>query len=122
MSGNNNDVKPVDHDALTERRQIPAEGTLKDETLSVVDISLEGVKGTNVIQEEGRLRVVATLDGKGGRRERRHERIPAIPLNTEDIDRKFYTQEIRGYRPSGMPTSFKPESARPTPTLPPQKG
>jgi hypothetical protein len=57
------------------------------------------VKGTQVIQEDGRLRVLAEVGSNGLHRQRRHERIPAIRLRPNDIDPRLARQEITGHRP-----------------------
>lgn len=122
MKDDNKYDPPIEHQALAKRRALRGEGTPRDPTLPIVDISLEGVKGMHVIQEEERLRVVATLDATRRRRRRRYERIPAIRLSEEHVDRRLLSREIQGFRPAGVPTTFKPELARPTHTLSPEKG
>ena len=64
-------AKPVEHRALAKRSRLPAEGKTRGTTLSLLDISLDGVRGPRLIRQGGRLRVVASLDGNGIRGGRR---------------------------------------------------
>ena len=122
MSPNKKIAKPLEHGALVKRRRMTPEDKPEDATITLLDVPLRGVRGTRVIHEEGRLRVVATVDGRGLRRRRRHETIPVIGLSAKDIDRELVSREINGHRPAGVPTTFKPRSARRTHKLPPEKG
>ncbi len=115
-------LRPVEHPKLAKRRRVPATGKAERAALSVLDVSLKGVEGTRVIQEAGRLRVIAEVGVKGFRPERRYDRIPVTRLRSRDIDRKLATQEIKGQRPTGVPTAFMPKRAKRTHTLRPEKG
>ncbi|HSL44506.1 MAG TPA: hypothetical protein VK897_13805 [Anaerolineales bacterium] len=114
--------KPVESRALAKRSRVSAEGKSQEATVSLLDISLKGVASTQVIQEDGRLRVLARLRGAGLERQRRYERIPVIRLNPKEIDPRKLARPIEGFRPDGVPTSFQPKRARPTHRLPPQRG
>lgn len=113
-------AKPLDYDEVRERRHMAAEGKEKDATIALLDISLKGVKRTEVIQEKGRLRVLATTKGRGMKRKRPYGRIPSISLSENEIDLEQVDQELDGYRPSGVPTIFGPNQAKPTHQLPPR--
>jgi V8-like Glu-specific endopeptidase len=114
--------KPIDHRAVLKRSKVAADGQAQAASVSLLDLSLKGVKGTRVIQEAGRIRVVADVDANGLPRGRRGERIPVIRLTEKDVDPKWADAELKGFRPSGVPTTFKPKSARRTHQLPPPKG
>ena len=113
---------PIRHSALEKRRRVPAKGKPEDISLPILDLSLLGVKGTRVLQEDGRLRVEADLTGEGLRRKRRYEEIPTIGLAPEDISYTIARREIKGHLPAGVPTAFIPKRARRTHTLRPEKG
>lgn len=113
---------PIRHSALEKRRRMPAKGKPEDISLPILDLSLRGVKGTRVLQEDGRLRVEADLTGEGFRRKRRYEEIPTIGLAPEDISYTIARREIKGHLPAGVPTAFIPKRARRTHTLRPEKG
>ena len=115
-------AKPVEHRTLVKRRRIPATGKRENATLSILDVSLKGVAGTQVIQESGRLRVMAEVGVNGFRRERRFDQVPVTRLRARDIDRKLVTRAIKGQRPTGVPTAFTPKRAKRTHTLRPEKG
>jgi V8-like Glu-specific endopeptidase len=115
-------VKPLEQRALAKRSRLAAEGEPQSATIPLLDISLKNVSGTQVIQEDGRLRVVAQLNRDGLQRQRRYERIPAIRLTDKDIDPSKLARDIEGFRPDGVPTNFKPKRARPTHQLPPERG
>jgi V8-like Glu-specific endopeptidase len=115
-------TKPLEHRALAKRSHMPAKGRLKSATLSLLDVSLDGVKGPRLIKKDKRLRLVATLDGNGLHRQRRYERIPVTSLSAKKIDPQLAAKEIMGYRPAGLPTNFTPKQAKPTHQLRPQKG
>ena len=114
--------KPVEHATLAKRQRIRATGTPESAAVSVLDVSLRNVKGTRVIQEAGRLRVIAELGVNGFRRERRYERIPVTGLSPESIDSTLVTQEIKGHYPAGVPITFIPKRAKRSHTLRPEKG
>ncbi len=115
-------AKPVEHRSLVKRSRVPAKGRPKGATVSLLDVSLSGVKGTRVIQEAGRLRVLAEIGGAGLDRGRRYEQIPVIRLRAKEIDPHLAAREIKGYRPAGVPTTFTPKLAQPTHQLRPQRG
>jgi hypothetical protein len=115
-------AKPVEHRVLAKRSRVPAEGKPRGATMSLLDISLDGVRGPRLVRKDGRLRVVASLDGRGLRPQRRYERIPVTRLNARQIDPQLAAQEIRGYRPPGVPTTFTPKLGKPTHQLRPQRG
>ena len=114
MPSNAKNTKPLTHRALAKRSRLPASGKAKSATLPLLDISVEGLKAPRLIRKDGRLRVVATLDAKGLRPQRRFERIPTTALNPKTIDPKLLKQELPGYRPPGMPTTFLPKLGKPT--------
>jgi V8-like Glu-specific endopeptidase len=114
--------KPIEHSELAKRRSVQAEGKAKEATVPLLDVSLAGVTGTRVIQEGGRLRVVADVSANGLRRQRRYEQIPTIGLSEKDVSPRLARQEIKGFLPAGVPTVFKPRRSRPTHQLPPEKG
>lgn len=122
MSPKTKIAKPVEHRALAKRSRVPAEGKLRDATVSLLDVSLGGVKGPRLIKEGGRLRVVARLGGNGLHRQRRYERIPVTRLGGTRIDPQLAAREIKGYRPAGVLTTFTPKLAKPTHQLRPQRG
>ena len=110
--------KPIEHRALAKRSRLSATGKPKD---SVLDISLNGVKGSRIIQEHGRLRVLPEVSGDGLRRQQQYDQIPVIRLSPKKIDRRLATRPILGYRPAGVPTTFVPKFAKPTHQLRPQR-
>lgn len=122
MTSKKRATKPVRHDHVAKRKRVRGEGKAVTATLPLVDVSLKGVRGTRVLHEDGRLRVEADLGKDGVRRDRRYERIPAIPLGEKDISRRLAAQELKGHRPGGIPTAFIPKRARRTHTLRPEKG
>ena len=60
------------------------------------------------------MRVVASVDGNGIRPERRYQRIPVTRLKAKNLDPQLLAQEICGYRPSGIATTFAPKLSKPT--------
>lgn len=122
MQNKTNVPKPVKHDALAKRSRVPTEGEPKGASVSLLDVSLKGVTGTRVIQEAGRLRVLAELGENGLHRQRRYDRVPVIRLSAKEIDPKLAAREIQGFRPAGVPTTFTPKLAKPTHQLRPQMG
>lgn len=122
MTGIRKSSTPVKHDKLAKRRRIPAEGKAESMALPILDVSLKHVKGTRVLQESGRLRVMAELGVNGLQRRRRYETIPVFGLKATDIDRSLVNKEIKGHRPAGVPTAFIPKRARRTHILRPEKG
>ena len=113
---------PLENKVLMKRPRVPAEGKGENTTVSLLDISLEGVHGSRILNENGRLRVVAELGHNGFSRQKRYDRIPAIRLRPKDINQTLLPEEIKGYRPSGLPTNFKPKLAKRTHTLPISEG
>jgi V8-like Glu-specific endopeptidase len=67
------------------------------------------------------LRVEASIDAKGIRRERRYENIQTIRLSAKEISPSLARKEIKGLCPTGVPTTFKPGRAKPTHRLKPKK-
>jgi V8-like Glu-specific endopeptidase len=114
-------TRPLEQRVLTRRSRLAADGEPEQATVSLLDISLKNVSATQVIQEDGRLRVTAQLNSSGLQRERQYERIPVIRLSAKDIDPRKVARSIEGFRPAGVPTNFKPKRARPTHQLPPQR-
>ena len=62
------------HRELARRSAIRADGKPKRATASLLDISLDGVRDPRLVRKDGRLRVVASVDGNGIRPERRYQR------------------------------------------------
>ena len=105
---------PLTHRELARRSAIRADGKPKRATASLLDISLDGVRDPRLVRKDGRLRVVASVDGNGIRPERRYQRIPVTRLKAKNLDPQLLAQEIRGYRPSGIATTFAPKLSKPT--------
>ena len=76
---------PLDHRRVVKRRRVRAKGKSENIVLSLADVSMKGVEGTRVIQEEGRLRVSAEVGVKGFDRRRRLEEIPVTQLTAKNI-------------------------------------
>jgi hypothetical protein len=115
-------TKPITHRALAKRSRLKAEGRLKSAAVSLLDISLDGVKRPRLTRGGGRLRVVANVSGNGLQRERRYEHIPVTALSRSKIDPDVAARELNGYRPTGVPTVFIPKLAKPTHQLRHKKG
>jgi hypothetical protein len=122
MARKQRNSNPIEHRALLKRSKVAAEGEVQPASIPLLDLSLKGVTATRVSQEAGRIRVVADVDANGLTRGRRGEHIPVIRLREKDIDRKLANAELKGFRPAGMPTTFKPKAARRTHQLRPPKG
>ena len=56
---------PLTHRELARRSAIRADGKPKRATASLLDISLDGVRDPRLVRKDGRLRVVASVDGNG---------------------------------------------------------
>ena len=113
---------PLTHRQLARRSSIRATGKAKRATASLLDISLDGVRGPRLVRKDGRLSLVASIDGNGIRPERRHERIPVTRLNAKTLDPKLFAKEIHGYRPLGLATTFAPKLSKPTHQLRTSRG
>lgn len=113
---------PLEHRELSKRSRVSASGKAKRSTISLLDVSLEGLRKPRVLARGGRLRLVADVDVEGARRERRYERIPTTQLNAKSIGRGRGGEPIDGHRPSGVPTTFFPKLHRPTHQLPIKRG
>jgi V8-like Glu-specific endopeptidase len=105
---------PLTHRELARRSAIRADGKPKRATASLLDISLDGVRDPRLVRKDGRLRVVASVDGNGIRPERRYQRIPVTRLKAKNLDPQLLAQEIRGHRPLGIATTFAPKLSKPT--------
>lgn len=114
--------KPLTHRALARRSAIRAIGRPKRVTTSLLDISRDGVRGPRLIAEDGRLRLVASIDAEGIRPERRYQRIPTARLDARKIDLERLSGEMNGQRPSGIATTFLPKLGKPTHVLRPGRG
>ena len=115
-------VPPLTHRQLARRSALRAVGKPKRATASLLDLSLEGVRNPRLVRKDGRLSLVASIDGNGIRPERRYERIPVTRLNARKLDPKLFAQEIHGYRPSGIATTFTPKLHKPTHQLRASRG
>jgi V8-like Glu-specific endopeptidase len=115
-------TEPLKHSTIARRSRIPADGKFKRASISILDVSLGGVKNPRLIKEPGRVRLVANVSGDGLQRRRRYERIPVTALSKRKINPELAAREINGYRPGGLPTLFIPKQARATHTLRPRKG
>jgi V8-like Glu-specific endopeptidase len=118
----NKPLSPLTHRELARRSAIRAVGKSKRATTSLLDLSLDGMRGPRLVRKDGRLRLIASVDGNGIRPERRYERIPVTRLGPGKISPELLRQEIRGHRPSGMATTFLPKLAKPTHQLRPSRG
>src|SRR5262245_54445418 len=105
---------PLTHRQLKNRPSIRPKGKPKRATTSLLDVSLDGVRQPRLVMKEGRLSVVASIDGKGIRQERRYERIPTTRLKLKTLDPNLSTRELQGFRPSGVATTFVPKLGKPT--------
>jgi hypothetical protein len=97
--------KPIQHRAFAKRPRLPATGKPKD---SALDISLNGVKGSRIIQEHGLLRVLAEVSGDGLRRQRQYDQIPVIRLSP-----KKNRPEVGHATDSGIPPRRCSDDLRP---------
>lgn len=122
MAQSRQNREPVKHDRLAKRRGVAAEGKSATMTLPILDVPLKGVGGTRVIQESGRLRVAVELGANGLQRRRRYDVVPVTGLRARDVNGSLARREVKGHRPSGIPTKFIPRRARRTHTLRPEKG
>jgi V8-like Glu-specific endopeptidase len=122
MADETNVPKPLTHAAISRRSAIRPDGKPKRADASLLDVSLDGIRNPHLVRRDGRLRVVASVDGLGIRPERRYERVPVTRLRAKDVDPQFFTREIHGYRPSGVATTFAPKLSKPTHQLRPRKG
>jgi hypothetical protein len=114
--------RPLSQRALTKCRAVPAAGKLKGGSLSLLDVSLDGVRSPRLVTRGGRLRLEAKVGGGGINRTRRYERIPAVNLARRKIDPELMAKPIEGFRPSGLRTTFLPKLAKPTHQLRPERG
>jgi V8-like Glu-specific endopeptidase len=114
--------KPIRYSTIVKRRRVRPKGKADNAMVSVVDISLKGVAGTQVIQKGGRLRVVAEVGVDGFRNRRRDDKIPVDRITKKDIGRKLASLPKKGACPGGVPTAFVPKRAKRTHTLRPEKG
>lgn len=105
---------PIQHSVLAKRARLAPDGELATISVPLVDASLTGLKSTETIQEAGRLRVLAKVDANGLPGRRRFQRIPTISLTQKEIDPRLARQDLKGHRPSGVPTSFVPKKAKAT--------
>jgi V8-like Glu-specific endopeptidase len=122
MPSNAKYPRPLTHRALAKRSTLRATGKTKPAALPLLDIDLDGVRAPRLMKKDGRLRVVATVDAKGLRLQRRFDRIPTTALNPSTIGRKSAALELAGYRPPGLPTTFLPRLGKPTHQLRPGRG
>src|SRR5918995_5166414 len=99
---------PLKHSVIAKRRRLVAEGKPQRATVSLLDVSLAGVRAPRVVRRDGRLRLIAQVAGDGLRRERRYDRIPVTALRPRLVDPRFAMQDITGHRPTGVPTTFIP--------------
>ena len=90
--------KPLTHAQCARRSAIRADGKPKRADAALLDISLDGVRNPRLTRKDGRLRVVASVDGHGIRPERRYERVPVTRLRAKDLDAQLLSREIHGYR------------------------
>ena len=114
--------KPLTHAQCARRSAIRADGKPKRADAALLDISLDGVRNPRLTRKDGRLRVVASVDGHGIRPERRYERVPVTRLRAKDLDAQLLSREIHGYRPSGVATTFTPKLSKATHQLRSRKG
>lgn len=114
--------KPITHSTLAKRGRVSPSGEPERATVPLLDVSLKSVEGTHVIQEAGRLRVMAEVGVHGIRRARRYEQIPVTGLSAKDIDPELARPAIEGRHPAGVPTCFTPRKAKRTHKLRPEKG
>lgn len=114
--------KPLTHRALAKRAALPAEGKAKRASVSLLDISMDGVGSPKLERGDGRLRITATVGSDGLKPRRRFARVPTTVLDPRKIDPRLFTQELPGYRPSGMRTTCLPKLGAPTHTLRPGRG
>src|SRR5215207_1525723 len=114
--------RPTLHSDVAERARVTAAGVPTSASVSLLDVPLQGIEDFTLSTEGGRLRVTAEVSARGLERRRRRDLIPAIGLTARDIDPKQVPQEIEGFIPNGVPTSFTPKRARPTHRLPPGRG
>src|SRR5215213_314032 len=114
--------RPTLHSDVAEHARVTAAGVPTSASVSLLDVPLQGVEDFTLSTEGGRLRVTAEVSARGLERRRRRDLIPAIGLTARDIDPKQVPQEIEGFIPNGVPTSFTPKRARPTHRLPPGRG
>ena len=122
MPRDSENQRPITSNALLKRRRLPAEGKAKTASVSLLDVSLDGLARPRLTKRDGRMRVVAQLGSGGLRRERRYERVPVTALTGKMIDPAVAARDIAGFRPRGVPTTFKPGAAKPTHQLRPAKG
>ena len=114
--------KPLTHAQCARRSAIRADGKPTRADAALLDISLDGVRTPRLTRKDGRLRVVASVDGHGIRPERRYERVPVTRLRAKDLDAQLLSREIHGYRPSGVATTFTPKLSKATHQLRSRKG
>ena len=113
---------PLTHRQLARRTALRATGKPRRAAASLLDVSLDGVRSPKLVRKDGRLQVVASIDGNGIRPERRYERIPVTRLDPKKLDPKLFAREIPGHRPAGLPTTFAPRLSKPTHQLRPSRG
>jgi V8-like Glu-specific endopeptidase len=114
---NESKEKPLEHSELVKRRKLAAKGKTEDICLPLLDVSVRGMSGMQVIQKDGRLQVLGDVNVKGFDRRRRLEKIPVNRLTARHIDRKLLLESVEGHTPGGVATTFLPKRAPRTHTL-----
>jgi hypothetical protein len=112
--------KPIEHAVLSKREGLPAEGEPQGSTVPLFEFPADAVERARIVEEHGRMRLVAevTVDGLP----RRREQIRVKRLKADEVDPTLAERPIEGYRPAGVPTRFLPTLAEATHTLPARKG
>ena len=103
--------RPRVHSEVAQRARVMADGHPPAVTRSLLNVSLQDIEDFTLTTEGGRLRVSAEVSTRGLERSRRRDLIPTIGLTARDIDPKEVPEEIEGFIPDGVPTTFTPKRA-----------
>lgn len=103
-------------------KALPAVGRPSVTTIKILDLPSSGIKNPRVLKEKGQIHVVCDVGGDGIPSKHRRQHIPITVLSGIDIKSRKHAADLRGYRPQGQSTLFRPAQAKLTHQFPKGKG
>jgi V8-like Glu-specific endopeptidase len=106
--------RPIDHEVLVKREGVPAEGRAERVQVELLDVAVGENGEPRLVQENGRLRLVADVGVGGLDVARPFPDLKPVALNRQVAREHLDVRELGGLRPGGVETRFAPAKAVPT--------
>jgi len=113
---------PIAYEELVKRAGLPPDGQAATVEVNLIDVAVGERARPRLVVDDGRVRLVATLEASGLDVSNPFPAPTATSLSRRSAREHLDVRELEGHRPDGAETAFLPTQAAPTHRRRPAKG